>query len=203
MTPEMNASLHSQTLHSQTTLEKPVLDSLCMGDQASWEILIGKHQDRMLNYLYHLEGNYDDALDLCQETFFRAWKGIKTFKVGEALLPWLYTIARNVQIEKHRRKSHGQFSLDEAFEDHGFEPAIASESPQRNAESAQSVDRVREALLTLPEEYRSAVVLRFMNDLSYDEIASVQRVAVGTAKSRVFRGKELLEKALTGKVLVE
>jgi RNA polymerase sigma-70 factor, ECF subfamily len=62
---------------------------------------------------------------------------------------------------------------------------------------------VREALLTLPEEYRSAVVLRFMNDLSYFEIASVQCVAVGTAKSRVFRGKELLEKALMGKVLVE
>ena len=93
MTDDMNAPLHSQT-SSQTSLEKPLLDSLCMGDQASWEALIGKHQDRMLNYLYHLEGNYDDALDLCQETFFRAWKGIKTFKAGEQLLPWLYTIDR-------------------------------------------------------------------------------------------------------------
>ena len=186
-----------------TEMNAPLLEKLCQGDQASWETLIAAHQDRMLNYLYHLEGSYDDALDLCQETFFRAWKGMKTFKPGEELLPWLYAIARNVQIEKHRRKQHPQFSLDEALEDHGYEPAIAPESPQRSAESAESAERVREALLELPEEYRSAVVLRFMDDLSYEEIASVQRVAVGTAKSRVFRGKELLEKVLTGKVLVE
>jgi RNA polymerase sigma-70 factor (ECF subfamily) len=186
-----------------SALEQPQLNLLCTGDQASWEALIGAHQDRMLNYLYHLEGNYDDALDLCQETFFRAWKGIKTFKPGEDLLPWLYTIARNVQIEKHRRKQHGQFSLEEALEDHGFEPAVAPENPQRSAESVQSVERVREALLELPEEYRSAVVLRFMDDMSYEEIAGVQGVAVGTAKSRVFRGKEHLERLLSGKVMVE
>jgi RNA polymerase sigma-70 factor, ECF subfamily len=184
-------------------MNAPLLEKLCQGDQPSWESLIGAHQDRMLNYLYHLEGSYEDALDLCQETFFRAWKGIKTFKTGEELLPWLYTIARNVQIEKHRRKQHQQFSLDEALEDHGYEPAVAVESPQRNAESNQSAERVREALLELPEEYRTAVVLRFMDDLSYEEIAGVQGVAIGTAKSRVFRGKELLERALTGKVLVE
>jgi RNA polymerase sigma-70 factor (ECF subfamily) len=194
MAGEMNASV---------ALEQPQLTLLCTGDQSSWESLIGAHQDRMLNYLYHLEGNYDDALDLCQETFFRAWKGIKTFKAGEELLPWLYTIARNVQIEKHRRKQHAQFSLEEALEDHGFEPAVAAENPQRNAESVQSAERVREALLELPEEYRSAVVLRYMEDLSYEEIAGVQGVAVGTAKSRVFRGKEHLERLLSGRVMVE
>jgi RNA polymerase sigma-70 factor, ECF subfamily len=185
------------------SMNAPLLQQLCQGDQNAWESLIGAHQDRMLNYLYHLEGNYDDALDLCQETFFRAWKGIKTFKLGQELLPWLYAIARNVQIEKHRRKYHQQFSLEEALEDHGYEPAVAKESPQASAESQQSVERVREALLDLPEEYRSAVVLRFMNDLSYEEIAQTQGVAVGTAKSRVFRGKELLEKSLAGKVMVE
>jgi RNA polymerase sigma-70 factor, ECF subfamily len=185
------------------TLEFPALESLRLGDQNAWEGLISAHQNRILNFLYHLEGSYDDALDLCQETFFRAWKGIGTFRAGEPLLPWLYTIARNVQIEKHRRKQHAQFSLDEALEDHGYEPAIAHESPIKSAELQQNAERVREALLELPEEYRSAVLLRFMQDQSYEEIATAQGCAVGTAKSRVFRGKELLEKALAGRVMIE
>jgi RNA polymerase sigma-70 factor, ECF subfamily len=185
------------------SLELSKLEELRLGDQVAWEGLIRLHQDRMLNYLFHLEGNYEEALDLCQETFFRAWKGIGTFRAGEPLLPWLYTIARNVQIEKHRRKSHGQFSLEEAFEDHGFEPVANTASAVKNAEVAQNAERVRAALLELPEEYRSAVLLRFMQDQSYEEIAQVQNCAIGTAKSRVFRGKEMLEKALSGRVMLE
>jgi RNA polymerase sigma-70 factor, ECF subfamily len=184
-------------------LEPYLLEELRLGEQNAWENLIRLHQDRMLNYLFHLEGNYEEALDLCQETFFRAWKGIGTFRAGEPLLPWLYTIARNVQIEKHRRKSHGQFSLEEAFEDTGFEPVENTTSAVKNAEIAQNAERVRAALLELPEEYRSAVLLRFMQDQSYEEIAQVQNCAIGTAKSRVFRGKEMLEKALSGRVMLE
>ncbi len=184
-------------------LEPYLLEELRLGEQNAWENLIRLHQDRMLNYLFHLEGNYEEALDLCQETFFRAWKGIGTFRAGEPLLPWLYTIARNVQIEKHRRKSHGQFSLEEAFEDTGFEPVENTISAVKNAEIAQNAERVRAALLELPEEYRSAVLLRFMQDQSYEEIAQVQNCAIGTAKSRVFRGKEMLEKALSGRVMLE
>jgi RNA polymerase sigma-70 factor, ECF subfamily len=179
------------------------LDNLKRGDQGTWEALIGEHQDRILTYLYHLEGNYEDALDLTQETFFRAWRGIKTFRAGEELLPWLYTIARNVQIEKHRRKYHPQFSVEEAFEEAGFEPSSGRTSPQHRAESLQHIDRVQAALQELSEEYRTAVILRFMEDLSYEEIAKIQGVAVGTAKSRVFRGKEMLGKILGGKVLVD
>ena len=183
-------------------MDASFLRRLREGDQFTWEVLITEHQDRILNYLYHLEGHYEDALDLTQETFMRAWRGIRTFREGEEFLPWLYAIARNVQIEKHRRKQHPQFSMEEASES-GFEPVSRGSSPQANAESNQACERVREALLTLPEEYRSAVVLRFMDDLAYEEIAAIQGVAVGTAKSRVFRGKELLAVALAGKVTVE
>ncbi len=178
------------------------LKRLCDGDQDAWELLISEHQDRILNYLYHLEGHYDEALDLTQETFYRAWRGIRTFRDGEAFLPWLYTIARNVRIEKYRRKSHPQFSLEEASEV-GFEPSDTRRTPQANAESSESAERVRRALQDVPEEYREAVVLRFMDDLSYEEIAAAQGCAVGTAKSRVFRGKELLAKSLDGQVIVE
>lgn len=178
------------------------LKRLREGDQTTWEGLITEHQDRILNYLYHLEGHYEDALDLTQETFYRAWRGIHTFREGEEFLPWLYTIARNVRIEKYRRKSHPQFSIEEASEV-GFEPTDPRATPQTNAELNQHAERVRAALQDIPEEYRSAVVLRFMDDLSYEEIAVALGCAVGTAKSRVFRGKELLSRALEGQVVVE
>ncbi|MBB6098958.1 RNA polymerase sigma-70 factor (ECF subfamily) [Deinobacterium chartae] len=176
-----------------------VMHRLKAGDETAWFELIQAYQDRMLSYLYRLEGNYEDALDLAQEVFFRAWKGIHTFRDGENFLPWLYSIARNTQIEKHRRKQHPQFSLDEAGES-GFEVTSHHESPQRAAERTQEADRVQQALLTLPSDYREAIVLRFVEELSYEEIAQVQGVAVGTAKSRVFRGKEMLAQALRGRI---
>jgi RNA polymerase sigma-70 factor, ECF subfamily len=171
------------------------IEQLKSGDQYTWELVILEHQDRILNYLYHLEGHYEDALDLTQECFMRAWRGIKTFRSGEEFLPWLYAIARNVQIEKHRRKYHPQFSIEAASET-GFEVAESRQSPLSRAEDNQTSERIRAALLHVPEEYRSALVLRFMDDLSYEEIAAIQGVAVGTAKSRVFRGKEALAEVL-------
>jgi len=176
------------------------LERLKAGDEAAWHVLISEHQDRMLNYLFRLEGHYEDALELTQEVFFRAWRGIKTFREGENFLPWLYQIARNTQIEKHRRKNHPQFSLDEAEENVGFEVTSHYRSPLSGAESAQDAARVQTALLTLPPDYREAVVLRFVEELSYEDIAGIQGVAVGTAKSRVFRAKEMLAIALKGKV---
>nr|WP_240741905.1 sigma-70 family RNA polymerase sigma factor [Deinococcus sp. KSM4-11] len=169
---------------------------LVAGDEAAWYEFVQEYEGRMYGYLYRLEGNSDDALDLTQEVFYRAWRSIRTFRPGERVLPWLYQVARNTQIESHRRKQLQRFSLEEAREDVGFEVTSAARSPVQAAESADAQDRVQRALLKLPEEYREAVVLRFVEDLPYEEIAQIQGVAVGTAKSRVFRAKEQLAQLL-------
>ncbi|MFN8509608.1 MAG: RNA polymerase sigma factor [Deinococcaceae bacterium] len=188
------------TSNSYDPNQPDVLQRLKSGEEEAWYELISAFQDRILNYLFRLEGNYEDALDLTQDVFFRAWKGIQTFREGEPFLPWLYTIARNTQIEKHRRKHHPQFSIDEAEENTGFEVTSHYTSPLERTEGQQEVDRVQDALLTLFLEYREAVVLRFVQELSYEEIAQIQGIAVGTAKSRVFRAKEMLAQALKGKI---
>lgn len=165
---------------------------LVAGDEAAWHAFITAHEGRMYGYLYRLEGNSEDALDLTQEVFYRAWRSIQTFRPGERVLPWLYQVARNTQIESHRRKQLQRFSLEEAREDVGFEVTSAARTPVQAAESTQAQDRVQRALMRLPDEYREAVVLRFVEDLPYEEIARIQGVATGTAKSRVFRAKEQL-----------
>lgn len=169
-----------------------LLARLTAGDEAAWFEFVQEYEGRMYGYLYRLEGNSEDALDLTQEVFYRAWRSIRTFRPGERVLPWLYQVARNTQIESHRRKQLQRFSLEEAREDVGFEVTSESRSPVQVAESADAQDRVQRALNRLPPEYREAVVLRFVEDLAYEEIAQVQGVAVGTAKSRVFRAKEQL-----------
>lgn len=169
---------------------------LVVGDEAAWHEFITEYENRMYGYLYRLEGNSDDALDLTQEVFYRAWRSIGTFRPGERVLPWLYQVARNTQIESHRRKQHQRFSLEEAREEVGFEVTSNARTPVQAAESEQAQDRVQRALMKLPEEYREAVVLRFVEDLPYEEIARLQGVATGTAKSRVFRAKEQLAELL-------
>ncbi|PNY81588.1 RNA polymerase sigma factor [Deinococcus koreensis] len=172
------------------------LERLLAGEESAWYDFVQEYEGRMYGYLYRLEGNSEDALDLTQEVFYRAWRSIRTFRSGERVLPWLYQVARNTQIESHRRKQLQRFSLEEAREDVGFEVTSVARSPVQAAESADAQDRVQRALLKLPAEYREAVVLRFVEDLPYEEIAQIQGVAVGTAKSRVFRAKEQLAELL-------
>ena len=169
-----------------------LLERLTAGEERAWFEFVQEYEGRMYGYLYRLEGNSEDALDLTQEVFYRAWRSIRTFRAGERVLPWLYQVARNTQIESHRRKQLQRFSLEQAREDVGFEVTSEKRSPVQAAESADAQDRVQRALQQLPPEYREAVVLRVMEDLSYDEIAQIQGVALGTAKSRVFRAKEQL-----------
>ena len=184
-------------------LTPETLGQLRAGDEAAWHALISAHEARMYNYLFRLEGNQDDALDLTQEVFYRAWRSIGTFREGERILPWLYQIARNTQIERHRRKQLPRFSLEEASEEVGFEAVSPQRGPVQQAESADTAERVQRALSRLPLEYREAVVLRFVEDLPYDEIARLTGVALGTAKSRVFRAKEMLSELLAGVVDVD
>ena len=184
-------------------LTADALARLKTGDEEAWHAFVSAFESRMFNYLFRLEGNKEDALDLTQEVFYRAWRSISTFKPGEKVLPWLYQVARNTQIERHRRKQLPRFSIEEASEDVGFEVVSAHRNPAQVAESVDTAERVQRAMLDLPLEYREALVLRFVEELPYEEIARVQEVAVGTAKSRVFRAKEMLAQSLTGVVDVD
>ena len=198
--PDPNAPQPSfaDTPLQETVLDGDQLERLRAGDEGAWFELISAHEKRLYGYLYRLEGHAEEALELTQDVFYRAWRSISTFRAGERLAPWLYQIARNTQIERHRRKQLARFSLDEAREEGGFEISSGRRSPVQAAESVDAQERVQAALLQLPPEYREAVVLRFVEDLSYEEIAQIQGVALGTAKSRVFRAKARLSELLAG-----
>lgn len=137
---------------------------------------------------YRLTRNRDDAEDLVQETFFRAYRAFHTFRPGTNIRAWLYTILHRVRTDTFRKASRS-IAIDGPIE---HEPGVP---PPQNALASGGEDIWR-ALERVPDPYRTAVVLRDVQDFSYAEIAEIVEVPVGTVMSRIHRGRQLLKKML-------
>jgi RNA polymerase sigma-70 factor (ECF subfamily) len=149
----------------------------------------------------NLLGDHNEALDLSQEVFLRVFRTIHTFRGQSALRTWIYRIvinqARNRQRWWRRRHRSQQVSLDEHIRDHGDPPERSTDSsPDRVLGQKVLADRLRTALDELPFDQRTALVLREIDGLSYDEIGFSLGIAVGTVKSRLARAREALRAEL-------
>jgi RNA polymerase sigma-70 factor (ECF subfamily) len=161
--------------------------------------LIEQYQHRLLRYLVYLSGNRELAEDLFQETWIRVLERGHQYDGKHEFSTWLYAVARNLTIDYLRRKS--PLSLDGLMqhEEHALlEPPdtrpLAWEIVQQN----EQADRISAALVSIPVEYREAVVLRFQEGLALDEIAAVTGAPLGTVKSRLYRGLNMLLSRLKG-----
>jgi RNA polymerase sigma-70 factor, ECF subfamily len=158
------------------------------GDTAAWEPLVLAHQEAVFRLSYLLLGDPDDAEDIAQETFLRAWNHLKRFDTGRPLRPWLLSIASN--LASNRRRSAGRYfaALTRAFRN---EPA-ASTSPEEKSARHLEAGELWKAVqhLSLPDQ--QIIYLRYFLDLSVMETADVLQVAEGTVKSRLSRALERL-----------
>ena len=165
--------------------------------------LIEQYQHRLLRYLVHLTGRRELAEDLFQETWIRVLERGHQFNDKYAFSTWLFTVARNLAIDHMRRKQPA--SLDGLMNDRDKDDAAPFDVPQTGQASAfdRTLQREQNQHITagmqhLPAEYREALVLRFQEGMSLEEIASVARVPLGTVKSRIYRGLSALEPWLKG-----
>jgi len=170
-------------------------------DEDSCAELVTEHQRMVYQLSLNLLNDHNEALDLSQEVFLRVFRTIHNFRGQSALKTWIYRIvinqARNRQRWWRRRFRSAQVSLDQHVEQHGDLPATStSNEPDRVLGRRELAARLTTALLALPFDQRSALVLREMDGLSYEEIAFSQGVAVGTVKSRLARARELLREQL-------
>jgi RNA polymerase sigma-70 factor (ECF subfamily) len=156
--------------------------------------LIEQYQHRLLRYLVHLSGNRELAEDLFQETWIRVLERGYQYDGKREFSTWLYTVARNLTIDYFRKKT--PVSLDGLMEDDDqhapFEPADTRPSALDLVAQNQSMERINIALASIPAVYREAIVLRFQDGLTMDEIALVIAAPVGTVKSRLYRGLNML-----------
>lgn len=168
------------------------------GDSSAFDELVRRYKDRIYCVVYRFLGNHEDAMDVSQEVFVRAYRGIREFQGKAKLYTWLYSIAANMARNRLRdgaRRGRNRGTSLEALEATGS-VAASGETPRSVA-----VDREMEALLQrcleeLPDHYRMTFVLRTFEDLSYEEIAEVMGCPPGTVKSRLNQARRMLRERL-------
>jgi RNA polymerase sigma-70 factor (ECF subfamily) len=174
------------------------------GDLDAFELLVNRHQKRMLNIAFRLTGDYDEACEVVQDAFLSAYKNIKTFRGDSKFTTWLTTITMNLAKNRLKqmksRKSHVAFSLDDPIQtDDGQmtmdppskEPSVLDQMVQRDVRT-----QVQECIKKLDHAFREVLVLRDMQEFSYEEIGSMLKMREGTVKSRLFRARDMVKDCL-------
>ncbi len=172
------------------------------GDEAACADLVAAHQRTVFNLAFHLLGDRDEALDLSQEVFLRVFRTLSRFRGQSALRTWIYRIvvnqARNRQRWWRRRRRTDLVSLDDHLQRCGDLEATGEVLPDRLLASKETAARIWAAMEQLPFDQRTALVLREVDGLRYEEIAFSLDVAVGTVKSRLTRARQALREELLG-----
>jgi RNA polymerase sigma-70 factor (ECF subfamily) len=176
--------------------EAGLIQRCAAGDEGAFAELVSEHQRMVVQLAMNLLSDRDEALDLSQEVFLRVFRTIHRFRGQSSLRTWIYRIAVNQARNRHRfwRRRHraDQVSLDAHVAVHGEFLSAAALGPDRLLAQKELAARLQAALDALPFDQRSAIVLREIDGLSYEEIAFSLGVAVGTVKSRLTRARQTL-----------
>jgi RNA polymerase sigma-70 factor (ECF subfamily) len=183
-------------------LESELVQRSRNGDLSAYDELVKRYQQRIYATIYHMTSNHDDANDLAQDSFIKAFSALKSFKGGSSFYTWLYRIAVNKTINflKQRKNKH-HMSLNDldfnAENDPDLVALVSHKTPQRDASLSELQKKLNEALLKLSEPHRMVVVLHDVQGQSHDEIAEIMGCNIGTVRSRLFYARQQLQGYLT------
>jgi RNA polymerase sigma-70 factor (ECF subfamily) len=184
------------------TREAALIARCAAGDDAACTELVAEHQRMVFSLALNLLGDRDEALDLSQEVFLRVFRTLASFRAQSALRTWIYRIvvnqARNRQRWWRRRHRSEQVSLDQHLQQFGDMESKGDVLPDRLLASKETAGRIWEAMDRLPFDQRTALILREIDGLRYEEIAFSLGIAVGTVKSRLTRARQALRAELLG-----
>ncbi len=172
-----------------------VVGQVLAGDQAQYRLIVERHQRAVFNAAYRLVGSQDEAADVAQEAFIRAYQALNSFQRHRPMSPWLCRIAINVALNRLKRR-RPQVSLDDDWQSPALEVPDQSTDPQRSLLQAEQQQLLRQAIMTLPAEQRVIIELRHFQGLSYDDIASELDISLANVKSRLFRARKKLRQIL-------
>jgi RNA polymerase sigma-70 factor, ECF subfamily len=174
--------------------DRALVDAAAAGSREAFDELIRRHQTAMVTLARVLTGGRDDAEDLAQDVFVRAWKSLRRFRGESTFRTWLHRVAINVvRTSQSRQGRIRRLFVSHASSEGSPEPASGEEAVDATLARRQVIDR---ALATLPEELRIAVTLRDLQGLDYKEIADMLGVPIGTVESRIFRARHKLKPLL-------
>jgi RNA polymerase sigma-70 factor (ECF subfamily) len=159
------------------------------GDREAYDLLVGAYQDRIYHVAFRVTGNREDAWDAAQDAFIRAFQGLRSFRGEAGFGTWLHRIAVNAALDIVRRRPRTAPAGDDP-------PWTAGGDPAEEAVRSDVQRRVHAAISILPPEQRTAVVLRDLAGCSYEEVARILQIPIGTVRSRLSRGREALRARL-------
>jgi RNA polymerase sigma-70 factor (ECF subfamily) len=186
----------SHLLSPQPVPTDRLIERCLRGDQAAWEQIVRQHWRKVYNVAYQFVGSHEQAEDLAQEIFLKIFRSLDSFDRRANFQTWLISVSRNLCIDHYRsvRKERQTIARDVAAED--VVPVSSMMSPLAALENRDLAALLRQALQTLPQSLRTAVLLRDIQELSYLEIAERLRLPEGTVKSRINRGRKELARQI-------
>jgi len=168
------------------------------GREDGFEELVRRYQKQITGYVYRIVGDYDSSLDVTQEVFIKVYNSLHRYSSDYKFSTWLYRIAHNAAIDHLRRNSINPQSLETENEDGTYQLQIESPapSPEKDREVSEWRIEIGQVIKRLPDAYKQLILLRHANDLSYDEIAEVTSLPLGTVKNRLFRAREMMRQIM-------
>jgi RNA polymerase sigma-70 factor (ECF subfamily) len=174
---------------AQPATPDSLIEQCLAGDQLAWEQIVRRNWRKVFNVAYKFVGRHDEAEDLTQDIFLKIFKALATFDRRANFQTWIISISRNLCIDHYRSVRKERQTIARDVDSNDLQPATADRGPYAQAEHQDLRAQLRQALETLPLTLRTAVVLRDLQELSYQEIADRLGLPEGTVKSRINRGR--------------
>ena len=181
-----------------TLADGELVQSALAGRESGFEELVRRYQRPIAAYVYRMVGDYDSALDLTQEVFIKVYNSLARYRSEFKFSTWIYKIAHNAAIDHLRRHGAREQALSNGPEGERTEMVLESRrlTPEQESERNERCSEIETVVQLLPHSYRELIVLRHSQDLSYDEIAEVTGLPLGTVKNRLFRAREAMRDQL-------
>jgi len=180
--------------------DRSLVERILGGERDLFTTLMSRYEKRVINYVYRITHRYEDAHDLAQEIFVKVYLALDRYDPKYQFSTWLFRIAQNSAIDALRKKSIAEVPLVRPTEEEpgGKEREFADDgiSPYRALKNKQLSAAIDKAVENLPADYRELIQLRHFAEMSYEEIASMKRLPLGTVKNKLFRARNLLKEAL-------
>jgi len=196
------AEVTSTIVAEENLSDHALIEATKQGDQEAFAEIVRRYRSPIINYLYRFLNDYEEAVDLAQETFVRVYFAIERYHRGFAFSTYIYRIATNLAIsELRKRKRRRLLSLTGLFQNENDETTEYQPKDGRILPDAELVDDeqsrvIARAIAALPEKYRVPIILRDVQGRTYEEIAAIMELGLGTTKSRINRGRGLLKEKL-------
>lgn len=175
--------------------DENLVQEILNGNDDAFRVLIERYQKPIFNMAFRMCGDYDEAADLTQEAFLQVYRVLDKYDPEKKFFSWMYRVSHNICINVLNKKPKNVVALDDVQENHLANDDTMAQ-PEKYYSNQELRVRIDQAILNLPDTYHDVIYMRFVHNLSYQQIADVMSLPISTIETRIYRGKALLQKEL-------